>query len=136
MGHEQRTFHNPPPATPADVLAALDRDDVAGALDAMVGTALYPGGDWQQPQELHLRLLRHEDPEVSALAATCLGHLARVHRRLDEARVVAALRAARSIPHLSGTAEDALDDIALFLHPRRTRWRARLTRAFRRSHRT
>ncbi|MFF0659462.1 hypothetical protein [Micromonospora tulbaghiae] len=109
--HEHHVFHNPPPSTPAEVQAALDRDDLPAALDAMVGTALYGDGDWRELQELHLRLLDHEDHQVSALAATCLGHLARVYRQLDERRVVAALRRARALPHTSGTAENALDDI-------------------------
>lgn len=107
--HEHHVFHNPPPSTPAEVQAALDRGDLPAALDAMVGTALYGDADWRELQELHLRLLDHEDHQVSALAATCLGHLARVYRQLDERRVVAALRRAR--PHPSGTADDALDDI-------------------------
>ncbi|MCN0178620.1 hypothetical protein [Salinispora arenicola] len=127
--HEHHVFHNPPPSTPAEVQAALDRGDLPAALDAMVGTALYGDADWRELQELHLRLLDHEDHQVSALAATCLGHLARVYRQLDERRVVAALRRAR--PHPSGTADDALDDIRTFLHPRRARWRRRAQIAIR-----
>ncbi|MFI7578303.1 hypothetical protein [Micromonospora sp. NPDC049497] len=129
--HEHHVFHNPPPATPAEVNSALDRGDLPAALDAMVGTALYGDGDWKELQELHLRLLDHEDHQVSALAATCLGHLARVYRRLDEDRVVAALRHARTVPHTSGTADNALDDIETFLHPRRMRWRGRVRTALR-----
>ena len=131
VSHEHRVFHNPPQATPAEVRAALARGDLPVALDAMVGTALYDAGDWKELQDLHLQLLEHDDRQVSALAATCLGHLARVHRRMDEARVVSALRQARSIPHISGTAADALEDIEIFLHPRRTRWRRRAWRAVR-----
>jgi hypothetical protein len=129
--HENRVFHNPPPATPAEVRAALDRGDLADALDAMVGCALYGDGDWHELQELYLQLLDHEDHQVSALAATCLGHLARVYRQLDEDRVVSALRRARSVPHIRGTAGDALDDIEMSLHPRRARWRGRVWRAVR-----
>ncbi|MEU8283862.1 hypothetical protein AB0C01_05940 [Micromonospora sp. NPDC048905] len=131
MADEQRVFLNPPPSTPAEVYAAFDRGDLPAALAAMVGTALYGDGDWREAQELHLRLLEHEDHEASALAATCLGHLARVYRRLDERRVVAALRRALALPHISGTAEDALEDIGMFLHPRRTRWRRRARTAIR-----
>ncbi|MEU8183491.1 hypothetical protein AB0B85_17405 [Micromonospora sp. NPDC049044] len=127
----QRVFGNPPSSTPAEVRAALDRGDLPAALDAMVGTALYGDGDWREAQELHLRLLEHEDHDVSAVAAICLGHLARVHRQLDERRVVAALRRARALPHVSGTADDALDDVRSFLHPRRARWRGRVRRAVR-----
>ena len=128
MHHEHRVFRNPPPATPADVRAAVDRGDVPRALDAMVGSTLYKSGDWRELQELQLRLLEHEDRQVSALAATCLGHLARVYGQLDEGRVVTALQQARSIPHISGTAANALEDIEVFLHPcarrRRAMWRA------------
>jgi hypothetical protein len=131
MDHEHRIFRNPPPATPAEVSASLDRDDVPGALDAMVGSVLYGNGDWRELQELCLGLLDHADHQVAALAATCLGHLARVYRQLDERRVVAALRSHRSTPHVAGTASNALDDIEVYLHPRRARWRGRIWRAVR-----
>ncbi|GIJ23998.1 hypothetical protein [Micromonospora lutea] len=126
MRHEHHVFYNPPPSTPAAVHAALDRGDMSAALNAMVGTVLYGDGDRKELQELHLRLLDHEDHQVSALAATCLGHLARVYGQLDERRVVAALRRAQAVPHIHGTAGNALDDFRIFLHPRRTRWRQRV----------
>ncbi|MEV4703436.1 hypothetical protein [Actinoplanes sp. NPDC049316] len=131
MDHRHHTFHNPPSATPSDVRAALDRDDIVAALNAMVGCALYGDGDWKESQELYLTLLDHNDHQVQALSATCLGHLARVYGRLDERRVVAALRRARARPHVSGTAGNALEDIETFLHPRRARWRGRLWRLVR-----
>ena len=121
MSHEHRTFFNPPPATPAEVEAALDDEDVSRALNAMVGCALYGHGDWRKTQDLYLVLLDHTDRQVQSLAATGLGHLTRVYRRLDEDRVIAALRRARSLPHVRGTAQDALHDIKHYLHPRRTR---------------
>jgi hypothetical protein len=128
MSHQHHTFHNPPSATPAVVRAALDRRDIRGALDAMVGCALHGEGDWREAQELYLSLLDHPDHQVQALAATCLGHLARVCRRLDEDRVIAALKGAAVQPHVRATAANALDDIATFLHPRRIRWHSRLRR--------
>lgn len=74
MSHEHRTFRNPPSATPADVRTALDRKDIIGALDAMVGCALYGDGDWREAQELYLTLLDHDDDQVQALAASYPGH--------------------------------------------------------------
>ena len=54
-----------------------------------------------------------------SLAATCLGHVARVYRELDEERVVAALhRARQERPHMRATVANALDDIRIFLLPR------------------
>ncbi|MEU4640574.1 hypothetical protein [Micromonospora sp. NPDC023814] len=40
MLHERHVFRNPPPSTPVEVRAALDRGDLPAALDAMVGAAL------------------------------------------------------------------------------------------------
>ncbi|WP_223874833.1 hypothetical protein [Salinispora oceanensis] len=131
MRHTHRVFHNPPPATSADVRAAVDGGELVSALDAMVGAALYGDGDWKELQDLYLELLNHESCQVKALAATCLGHLARVYGQLDETRVVAALRHVRSVPNVGGAAVVALEDIELFLHPRRSRWRGRLWRALR-----
>jgi hypothetical protein len=131
MSHEHQTFHNPPPSTPAAVREALDREDIGSVLDAMVGCALYGDGDWKESQELYLALLDHSDRQMQALAATCLGHLARVYGQLDEDRVVAALRQARARPHMRRPATDALDDIESFLHPRRAHWRGRLWRVVR-----
>ncbi|MDG4809434.1 hypothetical protein O7634_22030 [Micromonospora sp. WMMD1120] len=131
MTHEHGTFRNPPPARPTDVRAALDCHDITGALDAMVGCALYGDGDWRESQELYLTLLDDDDRQVQALSATCLGHLARVYGQLDEGRVVVALREARVKPHVRAAATNALDDIEMFLHPRRARWRGRLWRLVR-----
>ena len=89
----------------------------------MVGAVLYGEGEWKELQELYLELIDHEDRQVRILAATCLGHLARVYGQLDEDRVVPVLR------RVGATA--ALGDIEIFLHPRRTRWRGRVWRAFR-----
>jgi hypothetical protein len=123
MGHEHHVFRNPPPATPAGVRAALDRGELSSALDAMVGSVLHGEGDWKELQDLYLALLDHEDRQVRLLAATCLGHVARVYGRLDEDLVVPKLRR-------SGSA-DALDDIQTYLHPRRAAWHGRIWRVLR-----
>jgi hypothetical protein len=38
---------------------------------------------WRWVQAWCMEFARHSDCEVRGLAATCLGHLARIHRRLD-----------------------------------------------------
>lgn len=131
MSHEHNTFYNPPQATPTDVRAALDREDIYAAANAMVGCVLYAGGDWRELQELYLGLLDHGDRQVEALAATCLGHLARVYRHLDEERVVDALRQVSLKPHVRATAANALSDIRIFMHPGRMRRRTCLRRLVR-----
>lgn len=61
-----------------------------------------------------LSLIRGASPDVRIVAATCLGHLARIHGRLDSDEVLPALRTLLDDPRTRGAAENALDDIAMF----------------------
>jgi hypothetical protein len=107
-------YEEPAPATPADVLAALERGDPQAAARALVGAAVHHP-DPQAVQDLCLRLLDGQDRPLAAVAATCLGHLARVHRQLDTEAVRAALDRQRGDPLVGPRAEDALDDIDTYL---------------------
>ena len=87
------------------------------SFDALLAVALNePDGAWVQERCLHL--LDSPEPQLRALAATCLGHLARLHPGLDHARSLAALEAVRDDPETAGQAADAIEDIALFARPR------------------
>jgi len=66
-------------------------------------------------QDLCLRLLDGGDRPLAAVAATCLGHLARIHRQLDTDAVTAALDRQRGDELVGPRAEDALDDIDLYM---------------------
>ena len=80
---------------------------------ALVAVSLSePDGAWVQDH--CMRLLDSPDPQLRALAATSLGHVARIHPHLDHARAVAALERLRQDEAAAGAAEDALEDIALF----------------------
>jgi hypothetical protein len=58
-----------------------------------------------------------DDPavDVRAMAASCLGHLARIHRGLDLHRVAPALIAGLETAVVGSRARDALDDIETFI---------------------
>lgn len=71
--------------------------------------------DWQWVQERCLELLNNPSETVRGVAITCLGHLARIHGKLDLAIVLPALQAMRSQPALIGKLEDALDDILMYI---------------------
>ncbi len=94
--------------------AALDGGDGKTIAEALVGVT-YHDPDWRWIQDTCLNLLNHPDAGVRAIAITCLGHVARIHRQLDTERVVPILTRFKSDPQLGGRAEDALDDIAHFL---------------------
>jgi hypothetical protein len=71
--------------------------------------------DWRWVQNTCLSFLDHQDPQASGLAATCLGHLARIHGKLDKAKVVSALKKHSGNKAIAGRIKDALDDISIFL---------------------
>jgi hypothetical protein len=82
---------------------------------ALVAVAFHEP-DWRWAQERCLELIGSEDPDVSGLAATCLGHVARIHRILDMERVRKALHSRIQDPLIAGRILDALDDIEMFAH--------------------
>lgn len=82
--------------------------------DALLAVTLHDE-DWKWVQMQCLHFLGHTDPNVSGLAATCLGHLARIHRKLDRELVIRALKKWLKDEKISGRVQDALDDIEIFL---------------------
>ena len=85
---------------------------------SLVGAAFYEP-DWRWVQNKCLDFLSHEDDEIRGLAATCLGHLARIHGVIDEQRVVPAIKALLNDPACAGQADDALCDIRQFVTKKR-----------------
>ena len=75
----------------------------------------YHDPDWRWVQNVCLRLVNHSNGEISGLAVSCLGHLARMHRVLDVEKVLPTLRKLREDPKISGRVDDALDDIKTYL---------------------
>jgi hypothetical protein len=53
--------------------------------------------------------------EVKGLALTCIGHIARQYAKIDRKLVMPVLHEMLNDPSLSGRAEDALDDINIFV---------------------
>jgi hypothetical protein len=82
--------------------------------DALVRLALHDG-DWQWVESKCIAFTDHPDAEVRGTAVTCLGHLARLHHRLDLAKVLPVLARLRSDPEMGGRVGDALDDIASYV---------------------
>ena len=88
--------------------------DVKIICEALVSIALNDS-DWRRAQNKCLEFLSDESPDVRALAATCLGHIARIHRQLDKEKVLIAFREHLDDSIISGQIADALDDIDIFL---------------------
>ena len=104
-------FEQPPPADVADVESAISARD-GTAPERLVGLAL-AAADSTPAERLCRELLDGPDRRLAAVAATCLGHLARRFGHLDE-QSLAALEDHRGDPAIGGWDGDALDDVAVF----------------------
>ncbi|WP_169813283.1 HEAT repeat domain-containing protein [Nocardia vaccinii] len=110
------TYQSLTPLSRDDALEMMSSSDTRVAGEAILRLALHdPDGGWVTDRALEL--LNNSAPEVRITAATALGHVARIHRSIDQARVVPALRRLLDDPATAGRAEDALDDIEVFANP-------------------
>jgi hypothetical protein len=78
--------------------------------------------DWEYVERRCLDFARHPDAWVRRNAATAIGHLARIHGRLHVERVMPALMTLWADPQVNGWADDALDDLEVFLNVKRAGW--------------
>lgn len=101
----------------------------------------YWGKDWRWAQSELMRFHEHSDAHVRRMCALGFGHVARVNGMLDTEMVEPLLRRmARSEnapPEVlvAGTAEDALEDIEIFVHRPRRRKLAQLVSQAKRNRR-
>jgi vesicle coat complex subunit len=112
-----RAYRDVEPMTRDDALASLASEDPERKARALLSLA-YFDPDWRWVQRTCLEAMRATaEPQVRAVAATCLGHLARIHRKIDRPEVIAALDALLDDPDPSmrAHAQDALDDIETFV---------------------
>lgn len=107
-------FEMPSPVGRVDAARIIAGTDVHAICKTLVAVSLGES-DWRWAQEHCLTLSRHADWSVRAIAATCLGHLARIHGQLDLSRVLPQLDALLADPRTSGYAENAMGDIRMFI---------------------
>jgi hypothetical protein len=93
------------------LLHSQDSSEIAAALLS----AAYYDRDWLWVQSRCLLFSYHEDPQVRSVAATCLGHLARIHGQLDLDTALERLNQMSADPLARAAAEDSLEDIGFFL---------------------
>ena len=93
------------------LLRSSNQQDVQ---DALLSAAYYDP-DWRWVQGKCITLSHHPGHQVRQMAATCLGHLARIHRQLDLETVLQRLAELKDDPLAKASVEDALDDIRFYL---------------------
>ena len=116
MAETTRKYKQPAVWTHQAVEQALQADDSAALLQAVIGVAMYDA-DWQYAQSLCIRLSAHPHFNVRGNAVLGFGHIARVHGHLDRVLVqpiiVAALQ--ERDDYVRGQSFAAADDTAHFL---------------------
>ena len=98
----------------AEIERLLASRNETAIADALLSAAYYePDWQWVQGQCLHFL----NDPENNNrwIAAVCLGHLARIHRKLDLEVVLPKLQVLKDDPAVGSAVEDALADIRFYL---------------------
>lgn len=70
--------------------------------------------DWKVAQDRCLVYLNHECSDVRGLAATCLGHVARIHRQIDREKVLEALGLHLRDDDISGQVQSVIEDVEKF----------------------
>lgn len=94
----------------------LAKDSREAICRTLVRVAMFePDRRWAQSQ--CLRFAGHKDASVRGVAATCLGHLARIHKAIDEDEVIPVVRQllADSNPQTRAIAEDTISDFSIYL---------------------
>jgi hypothetical protein len=106
------TYREPHPITRKEAEAAFASADSEEITLALVSVAFHDP-DWRWVQDQCLHFAQHDVANVRQVAATCLGHVARIHRQLDLEKVLPVLQELSHDPEIQ--VEDALDDIQMFV---------------------
>lgn len=93
------------------IFSSNDSEKICNALISIT----YHDDDYEWVQNKCVTFLYSNDLDVKRLAITCLGHLARIHNKLDKKLVIPLLEELRKDKKVEGVVEDALDDIDMFL---------------------
>jgi hypothetical protein len=102
------------PVTNEEAMGDLSSRNSRAATEAVLRIALFEP-DWQLAERVCLIALEDERGAVKTAALTSLGHIARRFRTLHLNVVLPLITELLASPTYGGAAEDALDDIAMFV---------------------
>jgi len=107
-------YEEPQPISKPDAMAEFESGDAPRIREALV-RAVFHVLDREWLEGVCVTFARNEDWTIRAVAATCLGHLARIHGRCTSGRVLPVLERLKRDHRTAGQAEDALSDIRTFV---------------------
>ncbi|MCV9933987.1 hypothetical protein OIU80_17025 [Flavobacterium sp. LS1R47] len=92
----------------------LKSKDATIVINTLLETTFH-NQNWEWVQDLCIELLENKNPDISGLAVTCLGHIARIHRVIDKEKVLKAFESRKDDEAINGRIEDAIEDINVFV---------------------
>lgn len=107
-------YRKPTPIGKVEAAKVFEAHNLEEICSTLVRVAFYEP-DYEWAQDRCLEFCEHFDDEVKGVAVTCLGHIARIHRRLDMEKVKPVLDTLMRDPIIAGRAADALSDIEIFI---------------------
>jgi hypothetical protein len=105
------------PISHEDARRARDAGSEEELCDALVAVVLNTK-DREWAEDFCISCASHSSAGVRGLVATCIGHIARIHRQLDLAKMTPILRTLSRDPDIAGRVQDAIDDICMFMKQR------------------
>jgi hypothetical protein len=93
------------------------RQDLPEIIPVTLVRLAYYEPDWKWVQDTCITFSTHRNVWVRRVCATCFGHLARIHGKLEMENVSPVLNRLLLDPEVKGEAEDAIEDIKIFLRP-------------------
>lgn len=99
------------------------RDEAGNQRERLVGLVLNGGLPFEELEKSCIEASEHSDPSVRAIAATCIGHLARLYGRLDNSvlEALGCLLNDRTLVNVdtrrtvADFADTAMDDVRMFV---------------------
>ena len=97
-----------------EAMVAFDSGHPDQICDALIRLTCHDP-DWRWVQDQCVFWCGHANVDIRGLAASCLGHLARIHHELNLKTVLPVLKRLLADSSVAGRVEDALDDIDRYL---------------------
>ncbi|SRR6266704_2747874 len=119
MSDVRRQYVKPAPLSRDVAIAKLTGTDRLARIHGLLSLALYDP-DWKWVQDRSLELLQDPDLDLVATAILALGHVGRLHGRLELDIVLPELEALKTNEALAGRVSDVLNDIDIFVRRRRS----------------
>jgi hypothetical protein len=116
VAKEKLTYEEAKPIAREDAIRRLHSHDLQAAESAILSVALFEP-ELEFASRLVFEGAHRAEPRLRGTALLCIGHLARLHRRLPEEPTVELVRAGLHHPdaYVRGQAQNALDDLLVFI---------------------